>query len=70
MLCSRASHLQEHLDTVGEEFRYRREGGNANDPYAVSVTQRDTIVGHVARKISAACSMFLRREGMTCTAPS
>ena len=33
--------------------------GNEKDLYAVAVMRRSTIVSHVTRKISAACSMFL-----------
>ena len=36
-----------------------RASGNKKDPYAVAVMRRRTIVGHVPRKISAACSPFL-----------
>ena len=31
------------------------------DPYAVAVMKMDDVVGHVPRRISAACSLFLRR---------
>ena len=41
----------------------RRETANRYDPFAVAVTKNDTIVGHVPRRISAICSMFLRRNG-------
>ena len=58
------SFLGERLDCVPET-------ANRKDPYAVSVQQpesRQTIVGHLPRKISAACSMFVRKGGtITCT---
>lgn len=47
-----------------------REEGNLHDPYAVGVWEKSTgeIVGHVPRKISAACSLFLRKNGtILCT---
>ena len=49
--------------SLGEVLQCRIESGNAEDPYAVTVTRRNIIVGHVPRKISAACSLFLRRTG-------
>ena len=52
----------------GEELPCKRETGNDKDRYAVAVMRGDTIVGHVPRKISAACSLFLRRNGtIRCT---
>ena len=50
--------------TRGEILTCARETGNAFDPFAVSVLKRDTVVGHVPRKISAICSLFIRRGGM------
>ena len=52
---SRSSYLQE-LDCICEPT-------NTEDPYAVAVVRRSTIVDHVPRKISAACLLFLRRKG-------
>ena len=47
---------------VGEQLTCRREIGNSHDPFAVSViTTASTIVGHVPRRISSVCSVFLRR---------
>ena len=38
------------------------------DPYAVAVMRRSAVVGHVPRRISAACALFLARDGtITCT---
>ena len=48
---------------VGEELACKRERGNSEDPFAVAVTKGKRIVGHVPRKISAVCAMFLRRGG-------
>lgn len=36
------------------------------DPYAVTVVRRSTVVGHLPRKISTACSLFLRRKDTIC----
>ena len=63
-LCGRTPCLQCLLDpTIGETLHCESE--NAVDPYAVAVLEIATIVGHVPRKISAACNLFLRRSGST-----
>ena len=49
--------------TRGEMLDCTRETGNAFDPFAVSVQKRGNIVGHVPRKISAICALFIRRGG-------
>ncbi len=63
--CVRGLHVYKDTWTpsVGEELPCKRETGNDKDRYAVAVMRGDTIVGHVPRKISAACSLFLRRNG-------
>ena len=49
---------------MGEELACQCEEGNPNDVYAFAVkTDADIVVGHLPRKISAACSLFLRRSG-------
>ena len=50
---------------IGENLTCIREPGNVRDPYAVVVikSESSTIVGHVPRKISAICSLFLRKGG-------
>ncbi len=40
-----------------------RERFNSADPFAVSVVKASTVVGHVPRRISPVCSLFLRRNG-------
>lgn len=50
--------------TVGEQLTRRREPGNSRDPFAVSIIKTSTIVGHVPRKISSVCSLFLQHGGM------
>ena len=42
-----------------------REAGNQSDPYAVSVIkpQNELTIGHLPRKISSLCSMFLQQSG-------
>ena len=48
---------------VGEEFPCKREDGNRVDPFAVAVMRGDAVIGHVPRKISSVCSLYLRRDG-------
>ena len=64
--CVRGHHVSKEFWTpnIGEELSCQREEGNPNDPYAVAVkTEAGTVIGHVPRKISAACCLFLRRSG-------
>ena len=61
----RGYHIYKDIWTavVGEEFPCKRETGNTFDLFAVAVMRGDTIViGHVPRKISFICSLFLRRD--------
>ena len=48
---------------AGEELTCEREPHNVQDRYAVSV-KRGVVVGHLPRKISRLCSLFLRRGGI------
>ena len=44
-----------------------QESGNPNDAYAVAIKNGANVIGHVPRKLSAACSLFLRLGGtMNC----
>ena len=49
--------------TRSEVLKCTMETGNAFDSFAVSVIKRGNVVGHVPRKISAICSLFMRRGG-------
>ncbi len=49
--------------TVGEELDCQRETANVLDTFAVAVIKGSVTVGHVPRKISCICSVFLRRGG-------
>ena len=52
---------------VGEELICEREVGNSHDPQAVVLKKEIDgdlrIVGHVPRRISSSCSIFIRRGG-------
>ena len=55
--CIRGYHAYGAIWTpaVGEHLSCERETANTEDPYAVAVMRRSTVVGHVPRKMSAAC---------------
>ena len=65
--CVRGHHIykREWVPFIGEELLCHREIGNISDPYAVAVLKRESsqVVGHVPRKISATCSLFLDLGG-------
>lgn len=48
---------------VGEILPYTREVGNRRDPHAIAVKKDSIIVGHLPRKISCICSIFIQRGG-------
>ncbi len=48
---------------VGTHLQCQRETGNPHDIYAIAVLKSGVIVGHVPKKISSTCSLFLRRGG-------
>lgn len=48
---------------LGEELLCQRETGNRVDTFAVAVIRDGTVVGHVPKKISSVCSLYLRRGG-------
>ena len=47
----------------GKVLICRREPTNSADRYAVAVLKEETIIGHLPRKMSKICSLFLRRGG-------
>ena len=51
---------------VGETLVCEQESGNLNDPYSVAIKKGSEVVGHVPRKSSAACSLFLLLGGIIC----
>ena len=48
---------------IGECLICEREHTNNHDRYAVAVIKDRTIVGHLPRRVSRVCSLFLRRGG-------
>ena len=68
--CVRGYHIYEHIwvAAIGEGLDCAREPYNATDRYAVAVMKDGAVVGHLPKRISRACSLFLLRGGSTlCT---
>lgn len=52
---------------IGETLLCEREVGNIHDTFAVAIKKDGEVVGHCPRRISAVCSIFIRRGGkITC----
>ena len=51
---------------IGERLHCEREAGNVHDLYniIVAVVKSGVVVGHVPRKMSSVCSLFLRHGGV------
>ena len=49
---------------IGTELPCLPESNNREDRYAVAVMDGDLVVGHVPRKISFICNLFLRHSGL------
>ena len=66
--CVRGYHIYKNVwDAVIGELQCERELANECDRYAVAVRKDGTIIGHLPRAISRACSLFLRRgNSITC----
>ena len=52
--------------TLGENLECQRESGNIHDIYAVAVLKSGLVVGHVPKRISSICSLFLRAGSIHC----
>lgn len=63
--CVRGYHVYSSIwpAVVGEELQCIRESTNVHDRYSVGVVKDGNIVGHLPRKISHLCSLFIRRGG-------
>ena len=62
--CIRGYHVYKQVWTaIGEIFSCVRETSNSVDRYAVAVLKEDVVIGHLPKKISKVCSLFLRRGG-------
>lgn len=57
--------------TVGEELECARESSNPADRYAIATKTDGETVGHIPRKLSRLCVLFLERNGVIlCTVTS
>ena len=66
LLYSRLPRMQR--DVVGSYGRGAGELENSCDRYAVAVKRSGVVIGHLPRKLSRVCSLFLRRGGViSCT---
>lgn len=63
--CVRGYHVYKDIwiAQVGELLVCERDQYNVQDRYAVSVKKDGNVIGHLPRKISRVCSVFLRRGG-------
>ena len=63
--CVRGFHVYGDIWTpsVGEILICERESENPSDLYAVAIKKGSEVVGHMPRKMSAACSLFLQLRG-------
>ena len=61
--CIRGYHIYQEVwaAAVGEELVCEREMDNSYDYYAVAVKRIGNIIGHLPRKLSKLCSLFLRQ---------
>ena len=68
--CVRGYHVYQSIwaAAVGEVLMCEREPTNEKDRYAVAVVKEETVVGHLPKRISRVCSLFLLRGGtILCT---
>ena len=52
------------IASVGEELPCQHENGNPADQLAVAVVKGGVTVGHIPRKVSSVCLLFLHRNGV------
>ena len=57
VMCQRVPHLPTAVEC-------QRECGNAADTNAISVIREGTVIGHLPRKTSRMCTLFIRRGGV------
>jgi hypothetical protein len=55
---------------IGEILPCITEPGNTSDSYAVAIKRSETIAGHMPRKFSAVCALFLNSGGTISCAPT
>ena len=66
LLYSQLPHMQR--DKVGSYGRGAGEQENSCDRYVVAVKRNEVVIGHLPRKLSRVCPLFLRHGGViSCT---
>ena len=70
--CVRGQHIYQELweAVIGEELQCQRERDNPTDIYAVAVRKGRTVVGHLPRRLSRLCALFIRRGGSIHCSPT
>ena len=64
-MCSKILYiLNRWILIIEEELFCQCEPSKIEDPHAVAILKDGLSVGHVVRKISTMCSMFLRKRGL------
>ena len=60
--CVRGYHVYQLVwdGAFGENLICRREPTNESDRYAVAVTKDGFVIGHLPRKVTCVCSLFLQ----------
>ena len=63
--CIRGYHIYKEVweAAIGDVLECLREPSNARDRYAVATKKEGNIIGHLPKKISKPCVLFLRRGG-------
>ena len=55
------------MPLINTELVCAQDSGNPHDPYAVAIKKGSVVVGHMPRKISVVCSLFLHAGTITAT---
>ena len=63
--CIRGYHVYKDLwnPLLRDQLHCQRERSNDKDRYAIAVVDDGVVVGHLPRKISLVCSLFIKRGG-------
>lgn len=66
--CVRGYHVYKDIwsSSPGQKFTCNREFGYARDRYAVAVVRNAETIGHIPKRISQVCSIFIRQGGSIC----
>ena len=59
-LCVRGYHVNNDIwEAVGEMLLCVREPRNAHDKYAVAVEKDGMVIGHLPKKVSRVCALYI-----------